>query len=677
MSEYSKKVRSALDAAVSAIGGQPRDGQIEMAEAVANALSDRHHLLVQAGTGTGKSLAYLVPALVHGKKVLVATATLALQRQLIERDLPKIKGALEKELNRDISFAIYKGVGNYVCLQKMNNAPDDPETQAVLEISSLESDAKRLKAWAQSAGASGDRDDAPDVDRRVWAANSVSGRECMGADECPSGSKCFAALAKAKAQTADIVVTNHTLLAIEIVDSHPILPERDAIILDEAHEFMDRTTQAVTEELTAARVSRAANMARKHMPGKATDAFSKAAEKFAAAINDYADDLKADPAKAGRLDKLPSQLEAPLRAVKEAVTAINALIAADAEIIDPNTMAERARVKGALNEINQTCTKLLKPGHTHVLWFEPTYSTLYLAPLAVSDVLRGNLLTQTPVIATSATLTVGKSFDAIAKNIGFVIAGKNDEENDDTESKDEDDKGMMDPANLQILDVGSPFDFANQGMLYLPKDLPEPGRDGPSKEVLTELGELIEAAGGRTLALFSSWRGVEAADEHLRDVLAELKIPIITQRRGDAVGPLVEKFAKDERSILLGTISLWQGIDVPGAACTLVVIDRIPFPRPDEPVLAARAAEADAAGGSGFMQISLPRAALLLAQGTGRLIRSLDDRGVVAILDSRIVNKRYGSILLNSMPPFWRTHDGEVIRDALRRLDGQYLGKKD
>ena len=676
MSEYSKKVRSALDAAVSAIGGQPRDGQIEMAEAVANALSDRHHLLVQAGTGTGKSLAYLVPALVHGKKVLVATATLALQRQLIERDLPKIKGALEKELNRDISFAIYKGVGNYVCLQKMNNAPDDPETQAVLEISSLESDAKRLKAWAQSAGASGDRDDAPDVDRRVWAANSVSGRECMGADECPSGSKCFAALAKAKAQTADIVVTNHTLLAIEIVDSHPILPERDAIILDEAHEFMDRTTQAVTEELTAARVSRAANMARKHMPGKATDAFAKAAEKFAAAINNYADDLKADPAKAGRLDKLPSQLEAPLRAVKEAVTAINALIAADAEIIDPNTMAERARVKGALNEINQTCTKLLKPGHTHVLWFEPTYSTLYLAPLAVSDVLRGNLLTQTPVIATSATLTVGKSFDAIAKNIGFVIAGKNDEENEEEES-DEDEQGMMDPSNLQILDVGSPFDFANQGMLYLPKDLPEPGRDGPSKEALTELGELIEAAGGRTLALFSSWRGVEMADEHLRNVLAELKIPIITQRRGDAVGPLVDKFAKDERSILLGTISLWQGIDVPGPACTLVAIDRIPFPRPDEPVLSARAAEADAAGGSGFMQISLPRAALLLAQGTGRLIRSLDDRGVVAILDSRIVNKRYGSILLNSMPPFWRTNDGEVIKEALRRLDAQYLEKKD
>ncbi len=675
MSEYSKKVRSALDAAVAAIGGQPRDGQIEMAEAVANALSDRHHLLVQAGTGTGKSLAYLVPALVHGKKVLVATATLALQRQLVERDLPKIKAALDKELKRDISFAIYKGVGNYICLQKMNNAPNDPEAQAVLEVSSLEGDAKRLRAWAQSAGASGDRDDAPDVDRRVWSANSVSGRECMGADECPSGSKCFAALAKAKAQTADIVVTNHTLLAIEIVDSHPILPERDAIVLDEAHEFMDRTTQAVTEEITAARVSRAANMARKHMPGKAGDALFKASEKFAKALGEYADDLKADPTKAGRLDKLPAFLEAPLRAVKEGVAAVTALISADAQIIDPNSMAERARVKGALNEISQTASKLLKPGHTHVLWFEPTYSTLYLAPLAVSDVLRGNLLTQTPVIATSATLTVGKSFDAIAKNIGFVIGGKNEAEDEVEEDADNlKKKGGMDPANLQILDVGSPFDFANQGMLYLPKDLPEPGRDGPSKEALTELGELIQAAGGRTLALFSSWRGVEAADEHLRDVLAELKLPIITQRRGDSVGPLVDKFAKDEKSILLGTISLWQGIDVPGPACTLVAIDRIPFPRPDEPVLSARAAEADAAGGSGFMQISLPRAALLLAQGTGRLIRSLDDRGVVAILDSRIVNKRYGSILLNSMPPFWRTSDGAVIKEALRRLDAQYLG---
>jgi ATP-dependent DNA helicase DinG len=237
-----------------------------------------------------------------------------------------------------------------------------------------------------------------------------------------------------------------------------------------------------------------------------------------------------------------------------------------------------------------------------------------------------------------------------------------------SEDEIDESEGEIDPSNFQTLDVGSPFDFAAQGVLYLPKHLPEPGRDGPSKEVLTELGELIDAAGGRTLALFSSWRGVEAADAHLRDVLNELPITIITQKRGDAVGPLVERFAKDETSILLGTMSLWQGVDVPGNSCILVAIDRIPFPRPDEPVMAARSSQADAAGGSGFMQVSMPRAALLLAQGTGRLIRSVDDRGVVAILDSRIVTKRYGSVLLNSMPPLWRTSDKSVVCDSLNRL---------
>jgi len=661
-----KLVGEALSAAIEAIGGQPREGQIQMAEAVANALTDRHHLLVQAGTGTGKSLAYLVPALVHGKKVLVATATLALQRQLVERDLPKIQPTLERVLGRDLTFAVYKGVGNYICLQKMNGSEQDPDGEMLMEIGSLEKDQKRLKEWAQKPGISGDRDDAPEVDRRVWFANSVSGRECIGKDDCAFGSQCFAIAAKAKAQTADVVVTNHTLLAIEIVDSHAILPERDAVILDEAHEFMDRTTQAVTEELTAARVERAANMATKHLPGKPTAAFKKAADDFAEEIADYAADVRNDPGKLGRLAQLPEQLEAPIRKLKESAAAVIAMIAADSEVIDTDTLAQRGRVKGATNEILRITTKMLKQGSHQVMWFEPAFSTLYLAPLEVSDVLRRNLLTETPVIATSATLTIGKSFDAIAKSIGFVVG-------QDIAEDSEESKGPIDPANVQMLDVGSPFDFASQGMLYLPRHLAEPGRDGPAKDALTELGELIEAAGGRTLALFSSWRGVEMADEHLRKVLAELKIPIITQRRGDAVGSLVEKFAKDPRSILLGTISLWQGIDVPGPSCTLVAIDRIPFPRPDEPVMSARSAEADQAGGSGFMQVSLPRAALLLSQGTGRLIRSIDDRGVVAILDTRIVTKRYGSILLNSMPPFYRTSDGAVVKESLKRLDKQFI----
>ena len=659
MSDLSAQVRKALDAAVAAIGGSTREGQIEMAEAVANALTDRHHLMVQAGTGTGKSLAYIVPALVHGRKVLVATATLALQRQLVERDLPAVVPALEKVLGREITYGIYKGVGNYVCLQKMNADDTDPDGELVLESSYLEKDAKRLIAWAKTPGVSGDRDDAPDVDRRVWAANSLSGRECVGADVCAWGAQCFAAKAKAKAQEADVVVTNHTLLAIEIVDSHPILPERDAVILDEAHEFMDRTTQAVTEELTSGRVQRAAAMARKYSPGKPSEALTKAADSFHDAMADYGESVKSDFAAQGRLEDIPSMLEAPIRKLKESATAFVQILSADDEIIDPDSNAERARVKGAVQEIATTAGKLLKMGDEHVLWYEPTFSTLHLAPLSVSHVLRANLLTKTPVIATTATLTVGNNFDAMARSIGFVVGTDADAESD---SED------IDPANVQMLDVGSPFDFANQGVLYLPKHLPEPGRDGPSKEVLDELGELIDAAGGRTLALFSSWRGVEAADAHLREVLVDLPISIITQKRGDAVGPLVERFAKDETSILLGTMSLWQGVDVPGNSCILVAIDRIPFPRPDEPVMSARSSLADASGGSGFMQVSVPRAALLLAQGTGRLIRSIEDRGVVAILDSRIVTKRYGSVLLNSMPPLWRTSDGAVVRESLRRL---------
>jgi ATP-dependent DNA helicase DinG len=397
------------------------------------------------------------------------------------------------------------------------------------------------------------------------------------------------------------------------------------------------------------------------MPGKLADAFTKAADQFADALTEFGDEYRIRSEEERRLTELPDQLNAPIRKVKEAAEAVVAAINADSEIVDPDSLAERARVKGAVNEVKTTTQKMLRIGEGYVLWYEPNFATLYLAPLDVSPVLRENLFTKTPVIATSATLSVGKSFDAIAKNLGIYGA---------EEEVDED--WTIDPTNVQMLDVGSPFDFANQGMLYLPRHIPEPGRDGPSKEALVELGELIDAAGGRTLALFSSWRGVEMADEHLRRVLAELPIAIITQRRGDSVGSLVERFAADPTSILLGTMSLWQGVDVPGPACTLVAIDRIPFPRPDDPVISARANQADSAGGSGFMQVSLPRAALLLAQGTGRLIRSTEDRGVVAILDSRIVTKRYGSILLNSMPPFWRTSDGAVIRDSLKRLHQRF-----
>lgn len=641
---------TALDAAVESIGGSSREGQRNMALAIADAIESEDHLLVQAGTGTGKSLAYLIPALASGKRALVATATLALQRQLIERDLPRIKSAVEKSLGREISFAIYKGVGNYLCKQKLFGG-SDADSELLIEVSTLEEQAKRLKDWSKIVGISGDRDDAPEVDRRVWAASSVSGRECVGADDCAYGSSCFAVLAKAKAQNADIVVTNHTLLAIEVVDSHPILPDRDVVILDEAHEFSDRTTQAVTEELTAQRVLRAATMYRKFSgergAGPAQD-LTVAAEEFEEAIAQYRDDFLSGGDRSSeerRLEELPIALLDPIRSIKEATEAISQRLSADDEILEGDVLAERARVKGAINEIKTVTQKMMRAREGSVLWFEPTYSTLYLAPLSVSEVLAENLFSSSPVIATSATMTVSRSFEPVKRNLGIA-----------------------DIEGLTTLDVGTPFDFEKQGMLYLASHLPEPTREGPTREALDELAELIEAADGRTLALFSSWRAVEAADAHLRKVLFDLEIPIITARRGDPVGSLVERFSKEERSVLIGTISLWQGVDVPGSSCILVAIDRIPFPRPDDPVMAARSRQADSEGGSGFMQVSLPRAALLLAQGSGRLIRSHEDRGVVAILDSRITKKRYGEILINSMPPLWRTEDPELVRDSLRRL---------
>ncbi len=640
-----------LSAAVSSIGGSDRDGQKKMAYAISDAIKSGNHLLVQAGTGTGKSLAYLIPALVSGKRALVATATLALQRQLVDRDLPRVKESVENSLGREISFAVYKGIGNYLCKQKLFGTPD-LDAEAIIEVSTLEKDAKRLREWSKKEGISGDRDDAPEVDRRVWAASSVSGRECMGAEECPFGSSCFAVLAKAKAQTADVVVTNHTLLAIEVVDSHPILPDRDVVILDEAHDFVDRTTQAVTEELTSARVIRAASMYRKYAGEKASGPghdLTYAGEELDDEMAHFRDHYLSTQSEQRRLPELPASLEDAIRRIKELSETISQKLASEEVIENIDLLAERARVKGAINEIKTVTQKMLKLNDSYVLWYEPNFNTLYLAPLSVSEVLATNLFAQGPVIATSATLKVGGSFDSVKRGLGITAI-----------------------ENVETLDVGSPFDFERQGMLYLASHLPEPSREGPTSEALEELGELIEAAGGRTLALFSSWRGVEAADLHLRKVLADLEYPIITARRGDPVSSLVERFAREERSVLIGTISLWQGVDVPGAACTLVAIDRIPFPRPDDPVMAARSELADSAGGSGFMDVSLPRAALLLAQGSGRLIRSIDDRGVVAILDSRITKKRYGKILIESMPPLWRTEDGSLVKESLRRLDQSF-----
>jgi ATP-dependent DNA helicase DinG len=314
-----------------------------------------------------------------------------------------------------------------------------------------------------------------------------------------------------------------------------------------------------------------------------------------------------------------------------------------------------------VEDVRDTAGDVLGADEESVVWVSRgggRYPSLYVAPLSMAGPLRAGLLAESAVIVTSATLTLGGDFGYVGRGLGLFDA-------------DRDSDG---PGGWRAVDVGSPFDFAKQGILYVAADLPRPGRDGPSAEALDAMAELVTAAGGRALVLYSSWRGVEAAGERLEKVP---DLDVLVQRRGDSVGPLVAKFAGDPTSVLVGTMSLWQGVDVSGDACILVVIDRIPFPRPDDPLLQARADRVAAAGGNGFVSVSVPKAALMLAQGAGRLIRSPRDRGVVAVLDSRLARSGYGASLRRSMPPLWMTTSRDVAVSALGRLSAAAAAASD
>jgi ATP-dependent DNA helicase DinG len=641
----------ALAAVVEAIGGQEREGQLLMAESVRSSLSGGGHALVQAGTGTGKSVGYLVPAALHavgpdGGAVIIATATIALQKQLVDRDLPRVAEALEPLLGRPLAFAVLKGRNNYVCLQKLNGTVPEDEGAALFDTpkSALGLQAVSVREWAESTD-TGDRDEYPDdVDPRVWRAFSVGRRECVGESRCTFGEECFTVRRRVLAQQADIVVTNHAMLAIDAIEGIPVLPEHDAVIIDEGHELVDRATSAITRELTVAMCERAVLRARRLVDPETLENLERATEGLDDAVR-LAGGQFAGPT---RLEELNRDLVLALSALRDSFHQAIAEVNADKDAKDLDSLAARQQARGALEELHDVAGALLAMGPQDVVWLDPGESRapmMKIAPLSVAGLLRTSLFDRGPVVLTSATLSVGGGFEALLAALG------------------------LDDDAAATLDVGSPFDHARQGILYVAKDLPPPGRDGVAMEALDELAELIEAAGGRTLALFSSWRGVERAAEYLRVRLGENPdLPLLVQRKGDAVGGLVERFAAVPASTLLGTVSLWQGVDVPGESCIQVVIDRIPFPRPDDPLLAARQKAVDDAGGSGFRAVSVPRAGLLLAQGAGRLIRGSQDRGVVAVLDSRLATAGYSRALRASLPPFWYTTDRATVIGALERL---------
>jgi ATP-dependent DNA helicase DinG len=664
-------VAELLAEAVTSIGGAERPGQVTMAEAVWTAIESGEHVAVQAGTGTGKSLAYLVPAIRHSlltdTTVVVATATIALQRQLIDRDLPRLAEALKPALGRDLKFAILKGRRNYLCLNRERGGlADDPGSDVLFDptdtVSPLGRQVKRLHEWAEETE-TGDRDElVPGVPDAAWRQVSVSAQECVGAQRCTFGSQCFAEKAREAAGKAHVVVTNHALLAIDATSDIDVLPEHDVVIIDEAHDLVDRVTSAVAGELSGPAVDAAARRAAR-LTDTASDK-SAAAENLRAAASALSIDLGDTPE--GRMDTLSDALAATLTAIADAADMCGEAVRAVAKNLeeDPQRAAACKLALATLDDLHLTASRILDGfGESEaaergdVVWLDKPPAddsrraiTLRVAPLEVGGLLRERLFRQRTVALTSATLVLGGSFSPLAIQWGLPASGDADKE-----------------VPWQGIDVGSPFDHPRSGILYVARHLPTPGRDGLAPAYLDEMAELIDAAGGRTLGLFSSMRAaVQAADA----LQGRIGFPLLCQG-DDVTAQLVKQFAADEQTCLFGTLSLWQGVDVPGSSLQLVIIDRIPFPRPDDPLSSARQRAVAARGGNGFMTVAASQASLLLAQGAGRLLRTMSDRGVVAVLDPRLVTARYGDFIRKSLPPFWTTTDPALVRAALRRLSTQ------
>ncbi|MBT2514236.1 ATP-dependent DNA helicase [Arthrobacter sp. ISL-30] len=659
-----------LDKAVAGMGGQSRVGQHEMTKQVVRAIESGNHLLVQAGTGTGKSLAYLIPLIAHSmnsdKPTLVSTATLALQTQIVGRDLPRLLETINPALDRPVDVALVKGRANYVCLHKLQGGfpSEEPSEGQLFSLgedtsvphvaaalggasSQLGKEVLRLREWAEKTD-TGDRDELmPGVTDRAWRQVSVTSMECLGAQKCPLAEECFSERARQHAAEADVVVTNHAMLAVSAFEGLAVLPEYDVVVVDEAHELQDRVTGAVSGQLSVAMVHAAASSARKHT-AISVDALNAAAANLELALAGAPGGLLPNGLNDEQLDCVDQLRDACRAALSDSKG-------------DSSNAADGGRqlARSRLLLILELCERLLASREKQeVVWFsrastfdpqqgysQPEESAPVLvnvAPLSVAARLREGLFAGHTVVLTSATLAIGAAFEPAAGGLGLLGEGA---------------------PSWTGVDVGSPFDYRKQGMLYVARHLPKPGR-GTSPEALNELESLIRASHGGALCLFSSRRAAEEAAEEMRQ---RLDVGILCQGES-TMAALVRQFAEEPNTCLFGTMSLWQGVDVPGGSCRLVVIDRIPFPRPDDPLMTARSRAVAQSGGNGFMTVSATHAAIRLAQGAGRLIRSTADKGVVAVLDSRLSTERYGGFLRAALPPFWATTDGGIVRSALERL---------
>ncbi|MDP9071674.1 MAG: ATP-dependent DNA helicase [Actinomycetota bacterium] len=599
--------------------GEARLGQRAMAAAVSRALTERRHVVVQAGTGTGKTLAYLVPTILLGARCVVATATKALQDQLVGKDLP----FLARHLGVPFAFASLKGRANYLCRQRAREVAGGHDDQLSLdegadELGPLGRDVARLLEWGQDSP-TGERSELPFEPRaRAWSALSVSATECPGASRCPSGDECFAEAARRRAEEAHVVVVNTHLYAAHLASGGHLLPDHDVVVFDEAHELEDVAASSLGLELGGGRFRALARTARPvvaptHQP--VLDALEEAGGRLE------------DAMAAWRGRRLPHGLDedvaaAVALAAERVARALSAIRSAEEDA------ARKARALQAGAHLAGDLALVAEVPPTHVAWVEGRdhAPVLKVAPVDVGEVLAARLWGEgITAVLTSATIPPN-----LARRLGMA------------------------ESDWDELDVGSPFPFADHALLYCAAHLPDPRRPQYEAAMHAELEALVRAAGGRTLALFTSWRAMQAAAATLAD---RLPWPVLTQ--SDLPKPaLVEAFSSDERASLFATMGFWQGIDVSGPSLSQVVIDRIPFPRPDDPLTQARR---ERAGPRAFRLVDLPRAATLLAQGAGRLIRSSTDRGVVAVLDPRLASATYRWELVRALPPMRRTrHRSEV-----------------
>ncbi|MET0595616.1 MAG: ATP-dependent DNA helicase, partial [Polyangiaceae bacterium] len=641
-------------------GYEDRPGQLAMADAVERALEGDRVLVCEAGTGTGKTLAYLVPAILSGRKVIVSTATRALQEQIFTKDIPLIR----ETLGLPVSAALMKGLSNYLCLRRFAEYRTSPEAEQPSASRAL----AILESWAASTG-SGDVAEigAMSEDEPIWREVSSSSETRIG-QGCEFFSPCHVTRMKRDAEAARIIVVNHHLFFADLALRGPhtgaALPDYDAVIFDEAHQLEDIATDFFGVRVSSTRlVSMLRDTERAFVAGGLSDKLLRKGEGAVlvelareSGQHFFAEIAKTRGAQELRARRGPAAPEG--RATIGADFWTGDLLAAyhklDASLEALASYAEARQTSEAVEVVTRRASQLREDlaaivdgSKNQVTWAEvrTRSAAIGASPVNLAETLQGRLFAQVPaVVLTSATLAANHSFSYLRSRLG--LSG--------------------DELPVEELEVPSPFDYESNALLYLPRDLPEPTDPAWLPAAEERIAALVEASDGGAFVLSTSKRVMQAL--HLA-LVRRSKRAILVQGEAPKTA-LLEKFRKSPRAVLVATMSFWEGVDVPGKALRLVIIDKIPFQVPSDPVVLARSAAIEAQGQNPFAHYHVPAAAITLKQGFGRLIRSRKDAGIVAILDKRVHTKNYGKTLLQSLPPARRTEDLEETRAFAQRLAG-------